>query len=415
MGISRFRNPKERLEAYTAVSWVYKCINIIATSVAGAAFQALDQSGNPVDITHPFIELLRRPNPMQSGYDFIEAIQSYLELTGNAVVLLDQQNELGQPLEMYPLNPSIITFEHDDKQITAYIIDMGSDEPVILAPENVLHIKTFNPRNPFWGVSTIEAAAGTLDGLIAKEDYDRAFFKNGAKLSGIVSTDMPLDDSSFNRLKLQWQSTYSGVTNAHKTAILDSGLKYQPLAISQTDMQMLDHLKFDRDKILAIFGVSGVQLGLAEYANYKSDIVDRNYWKNTIEPRMRRLENALDALAQLFGLDSFEFKGVDTRSQLELAQIVHFVNGANFMTKNEMREMFGLEPIEGEDELPQSPGPTILPDDGQPNPDGIGADGQPIAAPSAIGNDGNAKPSDKPPDIQKAYSPVKRVKRWTRF
>jgi phage portal protein BeeE len=52
-----------------------------------------------------------------------------------------------------------------------------------------------------------------------------------------------------------WNNKNRGVNNSHKTAVLTGGLKYQGIAISQKEMEMVEQRRFTRDEILAIFKV----------------------------------------------------------------------------------------------------------------------------------------------------------------
>src|SRR4051812_34250107 len=77
----------QQLEKYTGIT--YACISAIAEDVARVKFtiNKLQADGTLVPLqTHPFLALLKNPNPTQSDYEFWEMIQTHIELTGEAFI-----------------------------------------------------------------------------------------------------------------------------------------------------------------------------------------------------------------------------------------------------------------------------------------------------------------------------------------
>lgn len=338
---SRFRTPQQQQDAYSQVSWVYSCVSLIASTLAMTGYKITNSAGK--EVASPFADLLLNPNSLMSSYELLEGISSYLELNGNAYLYLSEINGRGQPREIYLLNPAC-TYPAVGKQgLVGYVFDDGKGQAVPLLAEEVMHIKYWSPRSPFIGMGTVEAAASVLDNEAAMSDYNRAFFSNGARPSGVLSTDGMVSDDQFNSLKEQWQSLYGGVRNMGKTAVLEAGMTYQPMSMSQADMMLVEQRKASRDEILAMFGVPGTKLGLLEYAGYKAEEADKTFWNETMRPRIARIEAKLNQLAGRYGV-RIDFEQPNLKDQLREAQIAELLAKFGVLSDNELRGMLGFEP-----------------------------------------------------------------------
>jgi HK97 family phage portal protein len=80
-------------------------------------------------------------------------------------------------------------------------------------------------------------------------------FKNGGSVADILSTDQVMSDEQKERVANKRKSKFQGVNNAHRIAVLDSGLTYQKVAINQKELDFVESRRFTRDEILAIFKV----------------------------------------------------------------------------------------------------------------------------------------------------------------
>ena len=56
-------------------------------------------------------------------------------------------------------------------------------------------------------------------------------------------------DEEYERLRLQWGQHHQGVDRAHRVAILEGGMAYKQVQLSQQDMAFIDQRKLNRDAI----------------------------------------------------------------------------------------------------------------------------------------------------------------------
>jgi HK97 family phage portal protein len=352
---------KNRLTAYKG--WVYACINAVGDNVASTQIklQTKTKDGWKDVPEHEALVPLQKANPLQSGYELLFSTASLLELDGNAPWLVIKNESGSRPLEIWPLNPSKLTAKNDSTGLITHYELLTDNGIKRLETDEVIPHKTFNPQSLYRGIGTVAAAAVAIDTDEFAATWNKNFFYNSAMPSATLETDKALTPEQHARLKAQWESKYQGLDNAHKLAILESGLKFNPISMSQKDMDFLESRRFSRDEILALFRVPKVILGIVEDVNRaNAEASEYIFAKYRIRPMVRLIVEKLNEfyLPLFKGLnqDNWRFTFVDpVPDNVELDLKVKEAGLKNgYYTINEVREMEGKEPVEG-GEVPYIP------------------------------------------------------------
>lgn len=302
--------------------------------------------------SHPLLDLLNAPNPFMTRNEFFELTFLHMELTGNAYWAIERDNK-GKPAALWPLLPEFVSVVPDkEKFIIGYIYKVNNEE-VPFAPDDIIHHKYMNPSDLRMGMSTVQAAARAIDTDAHAADYNRKFFYNSAQPDAVLYTDAQLDEKMYKRLVSQWRDTYGGTANSHRTAILENGLKYQARVLTQKDMDWLNGRNFNRDQILAIFGVPKSIIGLDEsMSRANAETAEYVFVKGKIRPKMLRLcARITEDLAIQFDkklVVSFT-DPVPSDKAFLLEEKKASVN--TWRTINEVRAEDGDDPVPGGDEL----------------------------------------------------------------
>jgi HK97 family phage portal protein len=253
------------MRTYENVAWVYACVSLISDNMASLPFEVTSKDGK--QIKGPLQDLLNNPNPTMSGADLIKFISQSLELTGNAYLLKDML--VGKrPTRLFPLQPELVRIESSgnaDAPVLAYRYQAGG-KSVYYTPQDVIHIRYISSGDFFYGLGPISAARACIDTYRAAEKNNLKIFDNGAIPDGILSTESALDDEQRKRIAAAWNAKYRGEHNAHKTAILEAGLKYQAIGINQRDLEFIAGQKMTREAICSVFRVPPAMVGIYEYA-----------------------------------------------------------------------------------------------------------------------------------------------------
>lgn len=346
----KFRDYESYERAYK-IAWVRACVQVIAYNAASMAFRMVasgttNEENDAEIMDSPFIKLMRRPNPYQTGFELREAWWTDLELTGNAYVALEAMTPMGLPTEMYRLRPSRVTIVPDPRTYIAgyrYTVDGRTVE---YGPDEVIHLKYANPLDEYYGMGVIEAGEARFESEIAMAEHERDFWGSGAKIMGIFGTDETLDQTTFDRIKDTIRNFFLG--SGYSTLLMENGVKYQSVSDSPAKLGMLDMAKASRDQILALFGVPATKLGILEKANYKADEADRYFFTETIEPKLVRVEESLQPLVDLFhpGQDyKLRWHRLNFSDDLPQITVARMMAEVGVFTADEIRAYTGRDPL----------------------------------------------------------------------
>lgn len=303
-------------------------------------------------ITHPFMELIKAPNPFMDRHSLFEMTALFLELTGNSYWYI-YKDKLGVPRQIWVIPPqNMLVVPSKEKFIAGYIFKRGT-ETVPFNLDEIVHFKFPNPHNLYYGMAPHASIVNELNTKENMDKFENALYSNNCRMEGVLETDFELSEATFNRVKEQWNQNYSGVNKAGKTAILEKGLKYHNITFAPKD---LNNLQGRREYMKMVAGVFGVPLSMLtpDGSNLATAYIsDRQYYSNTILPRYKRLEGGINTkLIPLYDDSLFLAFDNPVPDDLEfrLRERVALVK-TGIKTRNEIRIEDGLEPRPEGDKL----------------------------------------------------------------
>jgi len=281
---------------------VYSCVRILSETLAGLplhVYRYNDSGGKEKYLKHPLYKLLHdEPNPEMTSFAFRETLMSHLLLWGNAYAQIIR-NARGEVIALYPLMPNKMTVDRDSKGRLFYLYSrtsddaptLGEDSQVYLSPSEVLHIPGLG-FDGLIGYSPIAMAKNAVGLAIATEEYGAKFFANGAAPGGVLEHPGTIKDPQ--KVKESWNAAYQGSQNAHRVAVLEEGMKYQPIGISPEQAQFLETRKFQINEIARIFRVPPHMLADLEKSSF-SNIEQQSleFVKYTLDPWVVRWEQSM--------------------------------------------------------------------------------------------------------------------------
>lgn len=280
---------------------VYSCVRILAEAVAGLPlhlYKYTASGGKEKALSHPLYFLLHdEPNPEMSSFVFRETLMTHLLLWGNAYAQIIR-NGKGEVIALYPLMPNRMSVDRDSSGALYYTYTRYSDEAptmngmtVTLRPSEVLHIPGLG-FDGLVGYSPITMAKNAIGMAIACEEYGAKFFANGAAPGGVLEHPGTIKDPQ--KVRDSWNAAYQGSSNSHRVAVLEEGMKYQPIGISPEQAQFLETRKFQINEIARIFRVPPHMVGDLEKSSF-SNIEQQSleFVKYTLDPWVIRWEQAI--------------------------------------------------------------------------------------------------------------------------
>jgi len=347
------------LETYSKSLYVYACVSKIAEKVASIPvklFMIKNSKGDVEEIfSHPLLDLIYRPNPFQTKSEFFEGIETNLKLTGNSFTWKVRANN-GKILELWNLRPDLITIIADEQSfIKGYKFRRLDGKEFNIPAEDMIHIKYPCPLDEYWGQSPLGPSIIRVETEEWATNYQRDFFRNSARPDGILKTNEDLSKKQLQNIKQSWNSAYKGRGNFGKTAVLYKGIEYQPISMSQREMDFIESMKFTRDDILTAFKVPKPLVAVVDDVNRaNAETAMFIFLSETIKPEITRLIEKFNEEMVYPDFDDRLFLDFDdpTPENKEADRLEIEMKVKNkIMTINEARDHYNLPPIEGGDAL----------------------------------------------------------------
>ena len=342
---------------------VYACVRILAEAVASLplhVYEYQDDGGKKLVHDHPLYYLLHdEPNPEMTSFVFRETLMSHLLIWGNAYAQIIR-NGAGRVLGLYPLLPDKMEVQRDDKGNIYYVYSRNSDENpmfkeygnIKLKAEDVLHIPGLG-FDGLIGYSPIAMAKNAVGMTLACEEYGASFFANGANPGGVLEHPGVLKDPS--KVRESWNSVYRGVSNAHKIAVLEEGMKYQQIGIPPEEAQFLETRKFQINEIARLYRIPPHMVGDLDKSSF-SNIEQQSleFVKYTLDPWVIRWEQSLQRSLLLPGEKGKYFIKLNVdgllRGDYQSRMNGYAVGRQNgWFSANDIREMENMNPIPDEE------------------------------------------------------------------
>lgn len=235
------------------LSCVFACMDIRSNDLACLPNYVINRYSKERNPEHPVLSLLNiRPNTMMSPFDRRKLLSYSVDATGNAFDWIIRNPATGRPEEIIPLTGDLVRRMVDKKRNIWYqITNPVTGETFILPQEDVCDYKGPS-HDGFNGESRLSFASEVIRSGLAAQTYNQAFYESGGQPSGVLTVDADLTGWEYNEngektgrttkevLRDEWEKIHSGAHNSHRIAILDHGLKYQSLAISQRDAMFIE-------------------------------------------------------------------------------------------------------------------------------------------------------------------------------
>lgn len=232
---------------------VWAAVRILSESVAQLPVQLCERKTNGDKILrtdHPLYDLIHnKPNDYMTPYTFLSKVMVDLTTYGNSYVKIIR-NGSGRPVSLSCYDVTAIDVKEYDKEY--FFTDRDSGETLDMF--DTLHFKGLS-QDGLIGLSPIEICANSISYGLGLEEYGNSYFRNGAKVTGVLQTDRALSQEAIERLKVSFNSNYGGPGNSNKTMVLEEGLKFNAISLSNEASQFLSSRKFSVEEIARIFNI----------------------------------------------------------------------------------------------------------------------------------------------------------------
>lgn len=244
-------------------SAVYACVALIAETLASLpliTYRRLPNGDRERATQNPLYDLLHdQPNHYQTAFEFKEMMQGHAMMRGDAFAQ-KVPGPRGPVDQLIPLHPDRVTVERLNSRAIRYRVRNELGTETVFLQDEIFHLRG-KGSDGLRGESVVGYARNSIGLALATEEHGGLFFKNGTNLSGILTTEQKLDAKVKARVGADWARLHSGRKNAHTAAVLEQGLKWQEMGMTNTDAQFLESRVFQLTDIARWFRVPPHMIG----------------------------------------------------------------------------------------------------------------------------------------------------------
>lgn len=339
------------------VATILACVRVLAEAVGQLPWITYrrDDSGSASRreraTEHPVYELLKsRPNEYMSSIVYREFAVQDLILRGNHYAEI-QYDRHGYPVALWPLPAANTKAVKLDDGRVRYFLEVGKDRPILM-PDQVIHVRLLGGLVS--GTGLIDYARETVGYARALDEYQGRFFSNGANMSGYLKHPSKLSKEAKERLRSSWENTHTGLSNAHRLAVLEEGLEWVKTSVSPSEAQAIESRNFTRSELAGIMRVPAHMINDLERATF-SNIEHQSiaFVMYDLLPWLVRFDQEYSY--KLFTgeergryYSEFNPDGLLRGDTLQRAQALEVKRRNGVLTTNEWRTLDNQNPIENE-------------------------------------------------------------------
>lgn len=348
-----------------AIDWVMDCVNLYARTASHADYyfkrgdtqlvenpRAPEYKGKgmgqaPLDL----VELFKYPNRNSDYTELIQLSVIDLLLAGEFFWFKNQVNPFGQPAEVFRVAPALVEVVPGRASPKEFIYNVPGDEPQTWQPDEVLHVKLPNPHDPWRGLGIISGNPAMYDIALSLDASIRQYYEQGTRLTGVLESDRTIPEPTWEKIKRRFTNLYSGGANAYRVAMLEKGLKFNPISGTAHEAEFQSAQDKTRDRIAAAFSIPTPLLGDVGGSTDRQAVreAQRIFDNKVMRPFLDALQSRVSrGLTQAWDVDwCIEYQYVmPIEDKMDLASNLAVMP----VEADELRHSIDLPPLDGENE-----------------------------------------------------------------
>lgn len=303
---------------------------------------------------HPLYDLMYRPNPRQTWPELLTAAKGYLLTTGNAYLYAVRPkfgSQSGKIGEVWVLPSPVVEIVGGEwlKEVESYRIRNDRGTYDTYAPEDILHLKYWNPDCAKYGLGPVAAGIDTITaakaGLVSRV---RQYQNQGP--AGILydeTSTEPWTDGQKATVRNWFRRFLPGGKQGGEIPIVGGKMGYTQLGLSPVDLDVLAAIPHDKDAVADLFRFPGQLLNGSKGTTFSNmGEASRGLYNRCVIP----LETMLrDGLNRWIGPDyddaiylDFDLSGIP-ELQANKQELATWLATAYWVPTQEKQRMMGVE------------------------------------------------------------------------
>lgn len=301
-------NPEQfgTADAAMKLSAVDRCVEVLSDSMGKLPIYVMDRTTREKVNDHPLNRVLsERPNEVQTPSVAKKMVEANRNCGGNGYLWIRRSPQSMRCDQLIPVPYELVTPWLDTGGHLWYtVMHPFTGEQMRVHRMDMVHLMAYT-HNGWQGISVLQRASEVIAAGRAAQQYNMAYYQNGGQPSGLLYTDSDLSRipdkiladgtklSAQDIVRNEWEKRYGGPVNAGRVAVLDKGLKYQPISISNRDAQFVEQSALSVEDVARFFGVPlyKLQAGKQSYSSNEQNAIE--YVVSTLHPIVSQWEDEL--------------------------------------------------------------------------------------------------------------------------
>lgn len=250
-------------------SAVWACVRVISETLATVpliTYRRLPDDRRERATSYYLYDILHdQPNEYQTAFEFREMMTAHCLLTGNAYARL-MPGRRGAADQLVPMHPNRMQITTVNGEVI-YRYTEPDGRSTTYSDSEIFHLRGLSNGGGLsslgsaystdgrLGMSVLQYAREAIGLTLALQQYGARLFSQGTQLSGVLTHPGKLSADAQKRLRDTWMQKHSGLNQAHKPAILEEGMKWESIQMSNEDAQFLASRAFQVADIARWFRV----------------------------------------------------------------------------------------------------------------------------------------------------------------
>jgi phage portal protein BeeE len=248
---------------YAQSVWVMRAIKKVAGPIGNVALQHYDEQNN-LQKDDSLDQFWTRPAIGLLWPDFVEASIGWLKLAGECFWVLDDTflapfpgSRRGAPSPMILVRPDRMRHVVKNEQLVGWELKDGKGNARPLLPEQVVHLKFWNPYDPWRGLGEYEAAR-----IAAEADYSASNFSKAISDANgdqgvyvIAKSGIPTDEQREQIIAQLREKRDMQQRGVFKPMFLTGDISIEDPRVRSVDTAFNEVRRMNRHEIFIAFGV----------------------------------------------------------------------------------------------------------------------------------------------------------------
>ena len=345
-------------QAALKVTAFYAGIRIRSENIASFPkyVKRLTKDGLVDDKKHPAYRVINvRPNSYTNKFDFWNVINTWLDGWGNAYAWI-QRDRNGDPVALHQIHPTwVVGITIVDGKKWYKVQSLDKDFQWLngtYSDDDMLHFMLVT-LDGIKGVNPVIYNALALGKSLATEKFASEFYERGGNLKAVLETEGHFDDETFQKFMAHFKKSGRNF----ETPLLEYGVKYKQLSVNPVAAALIQSETLSIQDVCRIINIPPhmvAELSHATFSNIEHQTIQ--FVQYSLRPTVKRLEDELErklftegeqeVYSVKFSLDGLLRGDTQARSSYYHNAILD-----GYMSRNEVREMEGLQHKDGLDDM----------------------------------------------------------------